>query len=289
MPQHLILIADSGSTKTDWTLMDVSTTFPATHPLMTLQTEGLNPYHKTEEELAGVLKTLSTHESLRSALLVNLQVYFYGSGCTEAKMPLMRQLLSAAFPRAQISVADDLLGAARALCGHVPGIACILGTGSNSCYYDGQQIITNTPALGYILGDEGGGAYLGKRLISDLLKGQLSAELRDLFLSEYSTTPADLIEHVYRRPQPARYLASFAPFLTTHSDYAELQHLCHTAFTEFFRRNIIGKYPSHLPIHLTGSIAHHFKESITLVANDLDLQLGQITRSPMEGLLRYHS
>jgi N-acetylglucosamine kinase-like BadF-type ATPase len=275
MNEDTILIADSGSTKTDW-CCGARHTGSLPNGRRQYRTEGMNPYHKTEAELVAVLDGLTVPPPA--------EVHFYGSGCTEAKIPLMQRLLAARFPQARIEVADDLLGAARALCGSEAGIACILGTGSNSGYYDGQQIVQHTPALGYVLGDEGGGAYLGKLLVGDLLKGQLSAALREEFLAEYRLTTADIIERVYRGEQPARFLASFAPFLSARLAQEEVCAFCREAFRAFFVRNVVDKYPSDLPVCLTGSVAYYFQEIIRPVIVKLGLTPGLITLSPLDRL-----
>ena len=198
----MILIADSGSTKTDWC---IGSSF-------TIQTKGINPFHQSEEVIQQIL-TNELLPQMPEEVLIDA-IYFYGAGCTPEKSPIIQRTLSHCFPQCTIEVNSDLLGAARALCGKSPGIACILGTGSNSCFYDGQQITSNVSPLGYILGDEGSGAVLGKRLVGDCLKKQLPEHICHSFLDTFGLTPAQIIEKVYRQPQANRFLASLTPFLS---------------------------------------------------------------------------
>jgi N-acetylglucosamine kinase-like BadF-type ATPase len=180
------------------------------------------------------------------------------------------------------------LGAARALCGHEEGIACVLGTGSNSCLYDGKEIISNIPPLGYILGDEGSSAVLGRRLVGDCLKNQLPEAIRDEFLTEYQLTQEIILEKVYRQPLANRFLASLTPFLSKHREVPEVHKLLVESFTDFFVRNVKQYRRPWLPIHFVGSIANAFAAELKEAAESLGMELGTIMQSPMEGLVRYH-
>jgi len=177
-------------------------------------------------------------------------------------------------------VGSDMLGAARLTCGNEPGIVCILGTGSNSCYYNGSSIVHNVSPLGYILGDEGSGAVLGKILVGDVLKIQLPADLCEAFLHRFDVTPASLIEHVYRRPFPNRYLAQFAVFYGEHPESDELNLLLHDAFSAFVRRNLLQyKDVTQLPIHFVGSIAYHYADVLRKVLAEYNLQAATIRKT----------
>ena len=274
------LIADSGSTKTDWLGGNEKISYPI------IQTSGINPFHQSPENIKHIL----IHE-----LLPHLpkeitwdEIYFYGAGCTSEKSKLLKDILQSLFPTTHIEVQSDLLGAARALCGNQSGIACILGTGSNSCFYDGQNIISNISPLGYILGDEGSGAVLGKRLVGDCLKQQLPPKICHTFMETFGLTPATIIEKVYRQPQANRFLASLTPFLSAHRDIPEIHQLLISCFTDFFRRNVmLYPYKQHT-VHFIGSIAWHFQEEVKEAAKDLDIQTGLFIQSPIEKLKEFH-
>ena len=178
---------------------------------------------------------------------------------------------------------------ARALCGREAGIACILGTGSNSCYYDGETIVANVSPLGFILGDEGSGATLGKLFIGSLLKNQLTEGLKETFLDEYKLTPAEIIDRVYRKPFPNRFLATFSPFITKHIEDNSIQSLVKNAFSDFFRRNVMQYDYRTCKVHFCGSIAHFYRDLLIEAANELQLNIGTIAQTPMDGLVAYHS
>lgn len=270
------LIADSGSTKTDWCLTEKGSI------LFRTTTEGINPFHQTQESIRHIVAGM--HASTPPDLPPT-RVEFYGAGCAlPDKQMLVRQALEVYFPSADIRVESDLLGAARAACQGEPGIACILGTGSNSCQFDGNRIVANTPSLGYILGDEGSGAVLGRTLVSDWLKGQLPAHVCRDFEEEYHLTQAELLERVYRQPLANRFLASFTPFLHKHRHEPSVHALLTRCFQTFFRRNVLA-YDHTLPIHFIGSIAHYFREEVTEAAQSLSLTAGRFMRTPMEGLI----
>ena len=272
----MILIADSGSTKTDWTLIS-----PADRT--TIHTEGINPVHQSEDDIRTILRTISPPPSDLS------RIFFYGSGCTPVHIPVVQRLLAEAFPQTGIEVQSDLLGAARALCGHSPGIACILGTGANSCLYDGSQIVRNTPPMGYILGDEGSGAVLGRNLLNALYKGLLPAALLAAFEQETGFTLSDVIRRVYREPMPSRFLASLSPFISRHIDTPELSHLVVDSFRRFFRNNIMAYEASQLPVHFVGSIAWYYRSLLAEAAAAEGFRIGRISQSPMSGLIDYHT
>ena len=281
----MYLIADSGSTKTDWCLCNGSTI------LSNIQTQGINPYHQTEEAIEAVLREeLLPQSSQLIAQGAQLKITFYGSGCAnETACNRIKEALHQVLGAEDITVHSDLLGAARALCGHEEGIACVLGTGSNSCLYDGKEIIANTPPLGYILGDEGSSAVLGRRLVGDCLKRQLPEAIRDEFLAEYQLTQEIILEKVYRQPLANRFLASLTPFLSKHREVPEVHKLLVESFTDFFVRNVKQYRRPWLRIHFVGSIANAFSAELKEAAESLGMELGTIMKSPMEGLIKYHS
>ena len=232
--ERMILIADSGSTKTDWIVYTGNN-----GNSRVVSTQGINPFHQSDIEIELILKNevlpllASILDMLKAANLIKY-VAFYGAGCTESVLSKMQGCLSGIFAEANIEVAGDLLGAARALCGSKPGIACILGTGSNSCFYDGEKIVENVPPLGYILGDEGSGAALGKLFINGIFKGDLPTHIRELYLNEENITYAEIIEKVYRKPLANRFLASTSKFVYKHLDLPELASLVQHNFDSFF-------------------------------------------------------
>lgn len=276
----MILIADSGSTKTDWALQSVSGSLEHFH------TQGINPFHQDRSVIAGILS---------QELLPNLNpdevscVYFYGSGVRLELEPVMTALLKEVFPQAQqVEAHSDLLGAARSLCGHNYGIASILGTGANSCLYNGKAIIQNTPALGYILGDEGSGGVLGKHFLHDIYKGSLSENIRNEFEQEYGLTMADVIRRVYREPMPNRFLASFAPFIHRHLYDPAVTRLVVDNFRDFFRYNIRPYGLTNMKVSCVGSIAWHFRDQLEEAAQAEGFSIGIVVKSPIEGLLYFH-
>ncbi len=282
----MILIADSGSTKTDWCLCDQGAV------ILNIQTQGINPYHQSEEAIEAVLREELLPQLIAQKLIAQssqLTIIYYGSGCAnETACNRIKKALREVLDVEDITVHSDLLGAARALCGHEEGIACVLGTGSNSCLYDGKEIISNIPPLGYILGDEGSSAVLGRRLVGDCLKNQLPEAIRDEFLTEYQLTQEIILEKVYRQPLANRFLASLTPFLSKHRDVPEVHKLLVESFIDFFVRNVKQYRRPWLRIHFVGSIANAFSSELKEAAESLGMEIGTIMRSPMEGLVRYH-
>lgn len=276
----MILIADCGSTKTDWVLHDGSGI------VTRVKTQGLNPTQQSSDDIFRILSTELAGKIDKDAPKT---IYFYGAGCAyENANKRMEAALKRIFSTKDIHINSDLLAAARALCGHEEGIACILGTGSNSCLFDGEKIVDNTPSLGYILGDEGSGAHLGRQLVSDCIKKQLPKELREKFLGQYNLDIAGILERVYHTPLPNRWLASFTPFLCENRKYAEIQALLKHCFKQFFLRNTMVYRRSWLPIHIIGGVGINFANEIKEAAESLGLSIGNIVESPMEGLIEYH-
>ena len=306
----MILIADSGATKTDWLLTD-------NHVSFLIKTQGINPFHQNEEKIEAIINdelipqlmsyskgsnelndesTPSENAGRRNNKRIQAEsectnqitsVYFYGAGCLATHIGGISISLNKHFSQADIHINTDLLGAARALCGHKPGIACILGTGANSCLYDGQQIQKNISPLGYILGDEGSGAYLGKRFVSDCFKEQLPTFLRDGMLKEFNLTYTDIINKVYKEPQANRFLASLTPYIYKQKEVPEVHNLLIDCFETFFRRNVLP-YHSDLPVAFTGSISWYFQEEVKEAAKNLGLTTASFIKNPIEGMAVYH-
>lgn len=275
-----ILLADSGSTKTEWKVIDGST------PGASVFSGGINPYFLNTEQIYELLKREVT---LPGELKFD-GIFFYGTGCnSESKNSVVRKAIDGFTAANYVFIGTDLLGAARSLCQEQPGIACIIGTGSNSCYYDGIEIKANVSPLGYILGDEGGGAVLGRKLVSAVLKKQVPQFVRELFLETYKLTPQEILESVYMKPFPNRFLGQFAKFYNENIHIPELREILSTSFDEFIVRNIL-QYPEsgYLPVHFTGSIAFHFRSVLEESIQKYNLKLGDVTLSPMNNLVRYH-
>ena len=281
----MILIVDCGSTKTHWCLLNNNT---VQNEYFTV---GMNAVLLTAPEMEEIVRRelLPQMDTLAEAVE---EVYFYGAGCLGDEIcGNVAAALGAVFTQARRIEADtDLLGAARALCGREPGIACILGTGSNSCYYDGERIADNVSPLGYILGDEGSGAVLGKILVGDVLKRQLPDDLCEKFLSQFGLDRLGIIRRVYKEPAANRFLASTSPFLLANIDRPEIHDLVVNAFKAFFRRNIAnyacaGKYP----VSFIGSIACYYEPQLREAAAPFGYTIGNIVKSPMPGLIAFHT
>lgn len=287
------LIADCGSTKIDWCLITKDGENGTVMIEKRFGTPGLNAVMLTAEEISDRLNSELAPAVGPYAESVD-NVYFYGAGCiSDAVCGNVAKALKDIMPKAEVEVNTDLLAAARALCRREPGIACILGTGSNSCYYDGEKITANVSPLGYILGDEGSGAVLGKLLVGNVLKAQLPADLCEKFLSQYGLDRLKIIENVYRKPNANKFLASLSPFLNENIDRAEIKDMVVEAFRQFFIRNISayeGMCASGMPaVNFVGSIAHYYRKPLSQAAASCGYELGEVIKSPMEGLLQYHT
>lgn len=285
----ITLIVDSGSTKTSWCFAFLPNTKSA-DGARTVTTEGLNPAvmsaEEVEEKIAKALNHCLQSLSISAADVEN--VFFYGAGCIAGRAGVVSESISSILVDARIYVADDLLGAARALCGHKAGIACILGTGSNSCLYDGKNIVAHTPALGYVLGDEGSGAVLGRKFLNAVLKQTLPENIRKRFLQESGLDMAEVINRVYRSPAPNRFLASMSKYIHGYLDEKEVRDIVIGNFEDFIRNNILAYGDKFRTINVVGSIAYHYKEQLTEAASRNGFQIGKIIKSPIEGLIEYH-
>ena len=285
----MVLIADSGSTKVHWSLVTAS------GQCSDVFTDGINPLFQTTDAMRNSVcnQLLPQIAPLLWAGTLT-HVFFYGAGCTPEKKIFVQKALEAVFKKAKVSVESDMLGAARGLLGRKAGVACILGTGSGSCFYDGEHIDWCVPSLGYILGDEGSAAVLGKRLVGDLLKNQLGDDLKEAFFQEYETSMADIIEHVYRQPFPNRYLAKLSKFCADHIDDPRIHDLVYDHFVQFIRRNLV-QYFKHSEFSLqnsavgfVGSIAYYYRPILEETMKAEGLPMGTILKDPIEGLKEYH-
>jgi glucosamine kinase len=276
----MILIADSGSTKTEW--REVTDGVAGRSYI----SSGINPFFVTREEIISLLrKEIPDMEGSTAS-----RIFFYGTGVSSAaKAEIVRGALFSFFGTGELFIGSDLLGAARSLCQTDPGIACIIGTGSNSCYYDGKAIVSNVSPRGYILGDEGGGAVLGRKLVSGVLKKQLPGIVIENFFKAYPYTPAGILDNVYNMPFPNRFLGQFTRFIADNIHVPELQAIITSSFDEFMIRNVL-QYPEarKFPVHFTGSIAYHFRPFLEELLTKYRLQSGLFTLTPMENLVRYH-
>lgn len=281
----MILIADSGSTKTDWAVLGA----PGRSSVR-IATQGINPLLFTDDQIDGVFRQelLPRLDEAGVPASEVSEVAFYGAGCTPQQSPRVAMLLSTLFPSAETFAESDLLGAARAVLGREQGIACILGTGANSCVYDGDRITAHIPPLGYVLGDEGSGAVLGRNFLNGILKGWLPATLRDEFFAESGQTYDDIIQRVYRQPLANRYLATIVPFIHQRIDEPSLRQLVADNFEAFFRYNVLRYATPLRRMACVGGMAAPFQTILSEVASRHDFELVRVMRSPIEGLMTFH-
>jgi len=278
----MILIADSGSTNTDWAIVKPS------NEIIHFQTIGLNPYFLTEDEIANEI--LLNFPKRVDSFEIN-HTYFYGSGCGSGKTkPIVHAALHRLFPKSTIEIDTDLMAAAKALFFNQKGIAAILGTGSNSCLYDGQKIIENLPSLGFILGDEGGSVYLGKLLITDYLNGQIPEDLQQKLSSQFSLNPEIILSKLYKEAYPNKFLSSFGSFLHQNIPSEYVYMLIEKSFSSFFEKYIC-KYTNYtkFPLRVTGSTGFFFKNQLTTVAQKFGIQIDEVIQKPMDKLIIYHN
>lgn len=274
------LIADSGATKAEWCLITGS-------KKKTIYTEGISPYFLSTEQITALLQQ-QLAPKLKNTVID--EIYYYGTGCASTdNARSVKKAVTSVFPGARVEVNHDLMAAARALCGRQKGLACILGTGSNSCYYDGKKIVRNSPGLGYVLGDEGSGAYLGRKVIQYYLYNTFDEDLRSRFDFTYTTTAAEILENVYKKPLPNRYLAGFARFLADNRGHYMVENIIEDGLNDFFFTHLC-KYKEvwTMPVSFTGSIAFGFKDVLQQLCQSYEFELGKVIKAPMEGLIEYH-
>lgn len=278
----MILVADSGSTKCDWILIDSQSNKHKTNSM------GFNPFFHDADLVYSKLMENELFIEYRNRVS---EVYFYGAGCSsEARNRIIANGLKRVFSSAETVLVDhDLKGAALSTSQGDTGISCILGTGSNSCYFDGTKVIEKVPALGYILGDEGSGSYFGKILLSEWLYHRMPAELAEDFAKEYNLTKEGIFEAVHHKADPNVYLASFSPFISKHLDHPYFREMVYDGLDKFVNIHVLcyDNYKD-VPVHFVGSIAYYFKEVLQKVAIKYSFTVGKIEKRPVEPLTQYH-
>lgn len=275
------LIADSGSTKTAWKLIGPLT------DIKTINTSGINPFFRSEEDIFQELEKLLLPEIGKEIT----EIYFYGTGIINAeKGDIIKRALNRLYSNAFIETYSDVLGAARALFGNKAGIACILGTGSNVCLYDGEKITGGVSPLGFILGDEGSGAVMGRKLLGDYFKEVMPLYLRESFTKRYNLTREEALNRVYRSEKPNQFLSQFTPFLSEHGNSAYCQEFVERNFMEFFERNVshIPDFTNY-PIGFVGSVAYYFSQILNNTASYFGFDETTIIKNPIDGLEKYYS
>jgi N-acetylglucosamine kinase-like BadF-type ATPase len=277
----MILIADGGSTKTDWRLIKEGREYKQ------VQTSGFNPYLVGSDEIEEILwKELQPYIDNNAVS----SVYYYGAGCsTPVKIMIIENAFGKVFTNARLHISHDLLAAAHALCGDKEGIAAILGTGSNSCYYDGKEIRDGIFSLGYFFGDEGSGAYLGKQLVSTYLHKELPEEIEKRFAEKFPMSRESILDAVYTKPAPSRFLASFSTFINEHRSHPFIYNLITEAFRSFYKYQVCC-YTKHkeVPVHFVGSVAYHYSDILTEVGKEFGISTGRFIKAPIDGLVEYH-
>jgi N-acetylglucosamine kinase-like BadF-type ATPase len=278
--QPATLIADSGATKTEWCLLNKGRK-------KIYSTQGISPYFLSEAQITQLVSK-ELLPSLKNASIEKL--FYYGTGCKDINNAnMVKRAMKKIFTGAHIEVTTDLLGAARSLCGNKKGIVCNLGTGIFSCYYDGKKIIKDRPGDGYVLGDEGGGAYLGKKVIQHFLYGIFDEELAYKFNDKYHTNRDEILQNVYKKPFPNRYLASFALFLAENRRHYMIENIIEDGLNDFFFYHL-NKYGEawKMPINFVGSISFGFKDVVEQLCKTYGFDLGIVLKAPMDGLIQYH-
>jgi glucosamine kinase len=276
----ITLIADSGATKAEWILLNGSTK-------KTFFTQGISPYFLSVDQIAELVQA-ELADKLEETTVD--QIFYYGTGCANPENAKnVKKAIHKVFGKAVVHVETDLMAAARAVCGREKGIACILGTGSNSCYYDGRTIVKNSPGLGYILGDEASGAYLGKKVVQYYLYNTFDEDLRALFDARFVTTTSEILDNVYKKPLANRYLASFALFLAENRGHYMIENIIEDGLNDFFFQHLckyaeVWKYP----VSFVGSIAFGFSDVIKELCSSYEFDLGKVMKNPMEGLVNFH-
>lgn len=276
----MILIADSGSTKTDWVLLDNLNR-------SAYKTEGFNPYFTDKERIYATLsQKLVPHFDAGKVK----EVFFYGAGCMEKdKIAVVHKALTRCFTNAKIHVGHDMLAAARALLGDKPGFAAILGTGSNTCIYNGFEIEKNIDSLGYLLGDEGSGSYIGKTVVKDFMRNYLPSELLEKFQQQYKLSNEEIFDALYNKPLPNKFLASFCRFADENKNHPHIQKIVEKSFQDFFS-NLVTRYPGYqnLSFNCIGSVGSIFRDILEKVVVSNGMKIGRIIHHPIEELVKYH-
>ncbi len=277
------LVADSGSTKTDWRLINEEGNLAAS-----FDTLGLNPFFHTKE---GIIEALKKHRDIQSCIPKVDYIFFYGSGCKEDKpRKMIEESLQTIFPKALISIRHDLAGAALASCGNQAGIVCILGTGSIACFYDGKEVVKMIGGMGYILGDESAGSYYGRRLLRDYFYGLLPQTIHESMEREFNLDRGHVLNRIYKQDMPNTYLASFMKYIFEHQNEQYIQILLRNGIIEFVDTHIYHfKNFQTVPVHFIGSIAFYFQDTLHKIAEEKHFKIGQIIQKPIDGLVDYFS
>lgn len=275
------LIADSGATKAEWCLLNNGKN-------KTIFTAGISPYFLNTQQIIELLKKDLLPKLKRYKID---EIHYYGTGCLDpANAKLVSKAIKQVFEDAEVEVTHDLMAAARSLNGKNKGLACNLGTGSFCCYYDGKKIARQSPGIGYILGDEGSGAYLGKKVLQYFLYDTFDEELRARFNAKYATTRAEVLENVYKKPLANRYLASFTLFLVENRGHFMIENIIEDGLNDFFFYHLCKYRESWvMPVHFVGSVAYGFKDILQQLCASYEFELGKVLKNPMEGLITYHS
>lgn len=275
------LLADSGSTKTDWCLLR-----KGKQPVR-FSTQGINPYIQTKEMITEMLKNELPWDNAKYKVD---HLHYFGAGAANAeKQAILKSILKKHFGIARTEVRGDMLAACRALCGDKPGVVCILGTGSASCYYDGKKIKEQRPSLGFIAGDEGGGNYMGKRILQYYAYGTFDAELRMGFEMRFGNDIREIINKLYHQPNPNRYLASFVTLLKENRGHYMVENIIEDCLNDFFHTSILKhRHTWNMPLYFSGSIACEFHDIIKSLCGQYELEIGDVIKSPMERLIKYY-
>lgn len=277
----MFLLIESGSTKTDWVVMDKGSV------ICTSKTMGMNPFLCSHEDYHKII-----NDDLKLDVEKNeiKQIAFYGAGVKDSsKAQYLGKSLKKYFTQAKVSVNSDMLGAAISVCGTQKGVCCILGTGSNSAYYNGEKISKQLPSLGYILGDEGSGSHLGKKVLQYYFYKTFDEQLSEAFHNKYGDNLTEILDHIYKCPFPNRYLASYALFLSEHRGHYMVENIIEDSLIEFHQKHVLKYRESWKhPIHFIGSIADAFKDVILSLHTSYGLETGIIAKSPLDGLIAYY-
>lgn len=278
----MILIADSGSTKCDWALVD-----DKGNKMDAFETMGLNPYFHAPQDTE---KALRANDALIAIAPQVSRIFFYGAGSSTVEMcTIMKEGLLRVFPQADILVEHDLLGSAMATYDGRPCISCILGTGSNSCFFDGKDVYEEVPSLAYILGDESSGSYFGKILLQEYFYKKLPADLHDAFVKSHAPSKDEIINRIYREPNANVYLASFMRFIGEHAEHPHVKNWVRKGMVHFIEIHVkcFANWKE-VPVHFVGSIGHYFNDCLQQAADETGIQLGQVIQKPIDGLIAYH-
>ena len=279
MPAYT-LIADSGATKTDWCLV-------ANGRKKTYFTKGISPYFLNTDQIAGLINA-ELLPQLKNVIISDL--FYYGTGCLDPNnAKSVKKALKTQFPTAVIEVGTDVLAAAKAACGRNKGIVANLGTGSFCCFFNGKKIMNQIPGIGYVLGDEGSGAYLGRKVIQYYLYQTFDEHLRERFDEKYKTNKSEILENVYKKPFPNRYIANYTLFLAENRGHYMVENILEDGINDFFFRHLTTyKEAAKYPIGFVGSVAFGFKDVLKQLCQSYDFELGQVLKTPMDGLVKYH-